>query len=131
MSVVKTGNRTFQHNFYRINPRSKVNMYVSKDVAEAKNGVAQRVAQATVEESLLKSRLVTNRWLEQVSKKKRDLEEKMFMMEETSMLPYSSQYSINQGYTGGRRSNMKARSSDRMASTQSVWKKSQPNFGGN
>lgn len=65
MSVIKTGNRTFQHTFYRINPRSKVNMYQARDLTQSA-GPAQRIAQPTVEGSLLKSRLITNRWLGQV-----------------------------------------------------------------
>ena len=59
-------------------------------------GPASRIAQATVEGSLLKSRLITNRWLGQVSRKKRELEEKMFKMNEISMMPYS-EYSVGPG----------------------------------
>ena len=95
MSVIKSGNRTFQHTFHRINPRSKVNMYQARETAHS-SGPASRIAQATVEGSLLKSRLITNRWLGQVSRKKRELEEKMFKMNEISMMPYS-EYSIGPG----------------------------------
>ena len=43
MAVVKSGNRTFAHTVHRINPRSKVNMYVGRGVSE-QLGVAQRAA---------------------------------------------------------------------------------------
>lgn len=33
MSVVKTGTNTFAHRYHRINPRSKVNMYVSRGIS--------------------------------------------------------------------------------------------------
>ena len=62
MSVVKSGNSTFQHKLHRINPRSKVNMYVTRGTSQ-QPVIASRAAQATVEGSLLKSRLITKRWL--------------------------------------------------------------------
>ena len=94
MSVVKDGNRTFQHQFYRINPRSKVNIYVTRGRSQAPPSAASKAAQPTVEGTLVKSRLVTNRWLRQVSKKKSQLEEKLFNMSDPRMLPYS-EYSIS------------------------------------
>lgn len=43
MAVVKSGNRTFSHTVHRINPRSKVNMYVGRGCSET-SGVATRAA---------------------------------------------------------------------------------------
>ena len=72
-------------------------MYVARDLAKSsKPHTASNVAEPTVEGSLIKSRLITNRWLGQISKKKRDLEQKMFKMDEVSMMPYS-EYTIDQG----------------------------------
>ena len=67
---------------------------MSPGLSQTNAGTASRAAQATVEGSLLKSRLVTNRWLNQVSKKKKELEEKMFHIGDLqSAMPYS-EYSI-------------------------------------
>ena len=97
MNVVKTGSKTFAHTYHRINPRSKVNMYVASGLNQ-ESVAAKRAAQPTVEGSLLKSRMVTNRWLGMVSKKKRELEEKLFKINELNMLPYS-EYFISSGNT--------------------------------
>ena len=92
-------------------------MYHAKDIAANTDGPALRVAQATVEGSLLKSRLITNRWLGQVSKKKRELEQKMFKMQEMSMVPYN-----NEGFStisGAKEStDLQIREGDYMNSTQ-------------
>ena len=74
MQVVKTNSKTFAHKFHRINPRSKVNLYVTRGSSlPATQAGGRRPIQPTVEGSLLKSRLITNRWLNQVSRKKTEL----------------------------------------------------------
>ena len=64
-------------------------MYINKE----KSGVlgpASGIAEATVEGSLLKSRLITNRWLGHLSREKQKAEETKVMMEDvSSMMPYS------------------------------------------
>ena len=72
-----------------------------------------------MEGSLLKSRLVTNRWLGQVSKKKRDLEERMFKLGDSeTMMPYM-EYSITSGGGYGF-DGQQAASSQRKAQLSSV-----------
>jgi len=51
-------------------------MYVARGVSD-QGRLLKSTAQPTVEASLLKSRLVTKRWLSQVSRKKKELEEQM------------------------------------------------------
>ena len=68
MSLVKADNSSlsFKHKMHRINPRSKVNLYVNKRTNKA---MSLTTAVPTVEGSLMKSRMVTQRWVAEVGKK--------------------------------------------------------------
>ena len=63
MRPVKFGLTTTDHMYHRINPRSKVNLYFQKD---SERPPAFQAATVTVDESLIKSRIVSKSWVNQL-----------------------------------------------------------------
>ena len=66
MKLVKTGARMTDHVIHKINPRSKINLYVQKGTRQMPTF---KIATTTVDESLIKSRLISKSWMNALYKK--------------------------------------------------------------
>ena len=70
MRPVKFGLTTTDHMYHSINPRSRVNLYVQK---HSERPPALHAATVTVDQSLIKSRIVSKAWVNHLTKKKQGL----------------------------------------------------------
>ena len=69
MRPVKFGLTTTDHMYHSINPRSRVSLYVQK---HSERPPALHAATVTVDQSLIKSRIVSKAWVHHLIKKKRE-----------------------------------------------------------
>ena len=66
MRPIKFGLTTTEHMYHQINPRSKVNLYFQKN---SEIPPAFQAATVTVDQSLIKSRVVSQSWVNHLKKK--------------------------------------------------------------